>query len=94
MLHFTHNLRPSYIEHGKKEGAKVETGGNRKGDKGFFIEPTIFSNVKEDMKIMQEEIFGPVCSIAKFKDKEEAIRVGNTTTCKLFSEAWPRVMVP
>lgn len=69
-----------YIDAGKKAGATVETGGNRKGDKGFFIEPTIFSNVTEDMKIMQEEIFGPVCSIAKFKTKEDAIAVGNSTT--------------
>ncbi|KAI9724199.1 MAG: aldehyde dehydrogenase (NAD(P)(+)) ald5 [Chrysothrix sp. TS-e1954] len=69
-----------YIDAGKKAGAKVETGGERKGNVGYFIEPTIFSNVTEDMKIMQEEIFGPVCSIAKFKTKEEAIRVGNSTT--------------
>jgi len=70
----------SYIEEGKKSGATVETGGKRKGDKGYFIEPTIFSNVTEDMKIVQEEIFGPVCSIAKFKTKEEAIKLGNDTT--------------
>jgi len=70
----------SYIQAGKDAGAKVEIGGNRKGDQGYFIEPTIFSNVTEDMKIVQEEIFGPVCSISKFKDKEDAIRVGNKTT--------------
>lgn len=70
----------SYIEHGKQSGATIETGGKRKGDKGFFIEPTIFSNVTEDMKIVQEEIFGPVCSISKFKTAEEVIKVGNTTT--------------
>lgn len=69
-----------YIQSGKEQGATVETGGKRKGDKGYFIEPTIFSNVTEDMKIVQEEIFGPVCSISKFKTKEEAIRVGNSTT--------------
>ena len=70
----------SYIEHGKQEGAKIETGGKRVGHKGYFIEPTIFSNISEDMKIMQEEIFGPVCSIARFKDKADAIRLGNSTT--------------
>lgn len=70
----------SYIDAGKKEGAKVEIGGKRHGDQGYFIEPTIFSNVSEDMKIMQEEIFGPVCSIAKFKTMEDAIKVGNSTT--------------
>jgi len=68
-----------YIEDGRKAGATLETGGKRKGDKGYFIEPTIFSNVTEDMKIMQEEIFGPVCSIAKFKTMEDAIRLGNNT---------------
>jgi len=70
----------SYIDAGKQSGAKVEIGGKRSGDKGFFIEPTIFSNVTEDMKIVQEEIFGPVCSISKFKTKEEAIKLGNSTT--------------
>jgi aldehyde dehydrogenase (NAD+) len=70
----------SYIKDGKDAGAKVETGGERKGDKGFFIEPTIFSGVTEDMKIMQEEIFGPVCSIAKFSTKEEAIKLAHSTT--------------
>ena len=70
----------SYIEHGQTEGATIETGGKRKGDVGYFIEPTIFSNVHEDMKIMQEEIFGPVCSIAKFKTDEDAIKVANTGT--------------
>jgi len=70
----------SYIDAGKKAGAKVETGGGRHGKEGYFIQPTIFSNVSEDMKIVQEEIFGPVCSISKFKTEEEAIKLGNTTT--------------
>ncbi|KAF9696024.1 hypothetical protein EKO04_005880 [Ascochyta lentis] len=70
----------SYIEEGKKAGATVETGGKRKGDKGYFIEPTIFSNVTEDMTIQQEEIFGPVCTISKFKTKEDAIKIGNNST--------------
>lgn len=69
-----------YIEEGKKEGAKVETGGERHGDKGYFIQPTIFSGVSPNMKIMQEEIFGPVCTIAKFKTEEEVIKSGNDTT--------------
>ena len=73
-------MHRSYIDAGKKEGAKVEIGGERHGEKGYFIQPTIFSGVSEDMKIMQEEIFGPVCSIAKFKTEEDAIRLGNTTT--------------
>ncbi|KAK2058387.1 aldehyde dehydrogenase [Colletotrichum caudatum] len=69
-----------YIKAGKDEGATIETGGARHGDKGYFIQPTIFSNVRPDMKIMQEEIFGPVCAIAKFKDEDEAIKLGNNTT--------------
>jgi aldehyde dehydrogenase (NAD+) len=70
----------SYIQAGKEAGANVEIGGNRKGDKGYFIEPTIFSNVTEDMKIVQEEIFGPVCTVSKFKTKEEVIKTANNTT--------------
>jgi aldehyde dehydrogenase (NAD+) len=66
-----------YIEEGKKEGATIETGGGRHGDKGYFIQPTIFSNVTQDMKIMKEEIFGPVAAIAKFKTEEEVIELGN-----------------
>ncbi|GLJ16426.1 hypothetical protein SUGI_0279120 [Cryptomeria japonica] len=69
-----------YIEYGKQEGATLLTGGNRIGDKGFYIEPTIFSHVKEDMKIGKEEIFGPVMSIFTFKSIEEAIELGNKTT--------------
>jgi aldehyde dehydrogenase (NAD+) len=69
-----------YIEEGKKEGATLETGGERHGEKGYFIQPTIFSNVTPDMKIMREEIFGPVCAIAKFSTEEEAIKLGNDST--------------
>jgi aldehyde dehydrogenase (NAD+) len=70
----------NYIRLGQEEGAKVEIGGKRVGSVGYFIEPTIFSDVKEDMKIMQEEIFGPVASIAKFGTVEDAIALGNKTT--------------
>ncbi|KAK1807277.1 aldehyde dehydrogenase (NAD(P)(+)) ald5 [Friedmanniomyces endolithicus] len=65
---------------GKDAGAKVEIGGKRKGEKGYFIEPTIFSNVSEEMSIMQEEIFNVMYSISKFKIKEEAISVGNKSS--------------
>jgi aldehyde dehydrogenase (NAD+) len=66
-----------YIRVGKEEGATVEIGGERHGDKGYFIKPTIFSNVRNDMRIMQEEIFGPVCAISKFKTEDEVIALGN-----------------
>ena len=67
------------IESGNKEGAKLECGGKRWGDKGYFIEPTIFSNVTDEMRIAKEEIFGPVMQIMKFKTIEEVIERGNST---------------
>ncbi|CAF1358008.1 unnamed protein product [Adineta steineri] len=69
-----------YIEHGKKDGAKLECGGEQHGDKGYFIKPTIFSGVKDDMKIAREEIFGPVMSILKFDSDDEAIKRANDST--------------
>nr|XP_029708580.1 retinal dehydrogenase 1-like [Aedes albopictus] len=69
-----------YIETGKKEGAKLETGGVQVGDEGYFIEPTVFSNVTDEMTIAKEEIFGPVQSIIKFKTLEEAIERANATS--------------
>jgi aldehyde dehydrogenase (NAD+) len=69
-----------YIKSGKEEGAKIETGGERHGSEGYFIKPTIFSNVTPQMKIMQEEIFGPVCSIAKFSTQEEILKMANHST--------------
>ncbi|KQK08538.1 aldehyde dehydrogenase family 2 member C4 [Brachypodium distachyon] len=68
-----------YIEVGKREGATLLTGGKPCGDKGYYIEPTIFTDVKEDMAIAQEEIFGPVMSLMKFKTVEEAIQKANNT---------------
>jgi len=69
-----------YIQHGKDEGAKLLCGGKALGDKGYFIEPTVFADVKDDMKIAQEEIFGPVMSIIKFSDMGEVIKRSNKTT--------------
>ncbi|XP_042484964.1 aldehyde dehydrogenase family 2 member C4-like, partial [Macadamia integrifolia] len=69
----------SYIEHGKNEGATLLTGGKSCGEKGYYIEPTIFTDVKEDMKISRDEIFGPVMSLMKFKTIEEAIQRANST---------------
>lgn len=70
----------SFIEAGKKGGAKVETGGERIGSKGYFVQPTVFSGVTNDMKIAKEEIFGPVAALVKFKDEAEAIKLANDTT--------------
>jgi len=66
-----------YIEAGKQGGAKVALGGGRLGDKGFFVQPTVFTEVTDDMKIAQEEIFGPVMQLLKFKTLEEAIKRAN-----------------
>ncbi|KFP37824.1 Retinal dehydrogenase 1, partial [Chlamydotis macqueenii] len=68
------------IESGKKEGAKLECGGGPWGDKGYFIQPTVFSNVTDDMRIAKEEIFGPVQQIMKFKTIDEVIKRANNTT--------------
>jgi aldehyde dehydrogenase (NAD+) len=70
----------SYIEFGKKDGAKLEFGGKKLGNEGFFVEPTVFSNVTDEMRIAREEIFGPVQSILKFKTLEEVIERANRTT--------------
>ncbi|XWS68981.1 hypothetical protein CRYUN_Cryun04dG0140500 [Craigia yunnanensis] len=69
-----------YIRSGVDSGATLEAGGERIGNKGYYIQPTLFSNVKEDMLIAKDEIFGPVQSILKFKDIDEVIWRANTTT--------------
>jgi len=73
------------IDSGKKEGAKLECGGSRVGDKGFFVAPTIFSNVQDNMRIAKEEIFGPVMSVFKFDTLEEGITRANATSYGLAS---------
>ncbi|KAG1659996.1 Retinal dehydrogenase 1 [Nymphon striatum] len=68
------------IESGEKEGAKMECGGCRLGSKGYFVKPTVFSNVQDNMRIAKEEIFGPVQQILKFDTVEEAIERANNTS--------------
>lgn len=80
----------SYIEAGKREGASLLCGGKRVGDRGYFIEPTVFADVKDTMKIAQEEIFGPVMSILKFKDLDEVIERANKTIYGLAAAVWTR----
>ncbi|VDQ00361.1 unnamed protein product [Trichobilharzia regenti] len=69
----------SYIEKGKLEGARLITGGNRIGQKGYFIQPTVFADVKDEMCIAKDEIFGPVQCILKFDTLEEVIERANAT---------------
>lgn len=68
-----------YVESGKSEGAKLVTGGARHGDKGYFIEPTIFADVTPSMKIAREEIFGPFVVVSSFETEEEVIEKANDT---------------
>jgi aldehyde dehydrogenase (NAD+) len=78
----------NYIEVGKREGASKVTGGARVGDRGYFIEPTIFANVGHEMRISQEEIFGPVLSVIPFEDEADAIRIANGTAYSLAAGVW------
>jgi aldehyde dehydrogenase (NAD+) len=79
-----------YVEYGKKDGAKMITGGKRVGNKGYFVEPTLFANVTDDMRIAREEIFGPVMSVLKFKNVDEIIRRSNDTNFGLAAAVWTR----
>ena len=79
-----------YIESGKQCGAKLRAGGGRVGSQGYFIEPTVFTDVKDEHKIAQEEIFGPVMSIIKFHDVDEVIQRGNRTMYGLAAAVWTR----
>src|SRR5262249_39811071 len=83
-----------YIRSGKEEGARVLCGGERDTEgakaKGFFVKPTVFSEVKPEMKIAQEEIFGPVLAAIRFRDAEEAVSIANGTVYGLVSAVWTR----
>jgi aldehyde dehydrogenase (NAD+) len=79
-----------YIESGKKEGANMLCGGGRVGDRGYFIQPTIFDNVRDEMKIAKEEIFGPVMSVIPFKNIDDVVRRANNTTYGLAAAVWTR----
>jgi aldehyde dehydrogenase (NAD+) len=82
-----------YIEAGKKEGATLISGGKRvsvDGGKGFFIEPTIFGGVSNEMKIAQEEIFGPVLATLKFDDVDEVVELANRNQYGLAAAVWTR----
>ncbi len=79
-----------YIDVGRDEGATCVTGGERFGDRGFFIKPTLFTGVNDEMKIAQDEIFGPVLSVLKFKDVDEIIERANRTFYGLAAAVWTR----
>lgn len=80
----------SYIDKGKSEGAQCLTGGTRFGNKGFFIEPTVFDNVTDEMSIARDEIFGPVMSILPFKNVDDIITRANSTYYGLAAAVWTK----
>jgi aldehyde dehydrogenase (NAD+) len=79
-----------YIESGRSQGAKLVCGGDRVGDRGYFIQPTVFADVQDEMKIARDEIFGPVMSIIPFKNPHEVVDRANRTTYGLAAAVWTR----
>ena len=77
-----------YIDIGLNEGAKLVAGGNRIGNRGYFVQPTVLSGVEGGMRVAQEEIFGPVVSILRFGDEAEALRLANGTVYSLAGAVW------
>ena len=78
------------VDAGVKEGARVLVGGKRYGEKGAFMQPTLLVDVKNDMTVAQEEIFGPVAVVVKFKDEEEVVRLANESEYGLGGAVWTR----
>jgi aldehyde dehydrogenase (NAD+) len=77
-----------YIEIGKREGARLVTGGARLGRSGYFVSPSVFADVEHEMRISQEEIFGPVACLIRFTDEQEALRLANGTKYSLAAGVW------
>jgi aldehyde dehydrogenase (NAD+) len=77
-----------YIAIGRREGAQIAVGGARLGDTGYFVSPTVFARVDHQMRISQEEIFGPVATVIRFKDDEDALRIANGTKYSLAAGVW------
>jgi aldehyde dehydrogenase (NAD+) len=79
-----------YVELGKQQGAKLVAGGARSGERGFFVEPTIFDDVRDDMSIARDEIFGPVVSVLPFSSVDEVIPRANDTNYGLAAAVWTK----
>jgi phenylacetaldehyde dehydrogenase len=79
-----------YIDAGQREGAQMVTGGKRHGDQGYFVEPTVFAGTQPSMKIVQEEIFGPVVAAMPFDEPDEVLAQANATTYGLAAAIWTR----
>jgi aldehyde dehydrogenase (NAD+) len=86
-----HDRVLGYLKVGKDEGAKAKVGGERgKQERGYFVQPTVFTDVKNSMRIAREEIFGPVAAAIPFKDENDAIFQGNDTTYGLAAAVWTK----
>jgi aldehyde dehydrogenase (NAD+) len=77
-----------FIDEGKSDGVEVVTGGYRLDRKGYFVHPTVLTNVDTSMRLYQQEIFGPVVTILPFDDEDEAVALANDTTYGLAATAW------
>jgi len=77
-----------YIERAKRDGAELRCGGRRRGESGCFVEPTIFTGVRPEMEIAQEEVFGPVLSVLRFHGEAEAVTIANGTVYGLAAAVW------
>jgi len=77
-----------YVDIGRSEGASPVIGGTRLEQKGYYVQPTIFANVAHEMRISQEEIFGPVLSVIPFDDEQDALRIANGTAYSLAAGVW------
>ncbi len=82
-----------YIESGKDDGATLHFGGVQHGTEGYYISPTIFTNTKPSMKIVQEEIFGPVGVVVKFSSEEEVLKEANDTQYGLAAAVFTKDMI-
>jgi len=77
-----------YIQQGKKSGAKAVAGGEKQGDKGYFVKPTVLVDTTDDMSVVKEEIFGPVVCAIPFKDSDELVHRANNTPYGLAAAVW------
>ena len=91
LIHFGHLEKvEGYVSAGQRDGARLVLGGHRFADDGAFLQPTIFVDVDPSMSIAREEIFGPVLSVLRFRDAEEAVRLANDTPHGLSASVWTR----
>jgi phenylacetaldehyde dehydrogenase len=79
-----------FFDSGRDEGATFATGGQRKGERGYFVEPTVLTDTNPNMKVEAEEIFGPVVTVAPFKDIDDVLATANRTTYGLAAGVWTR----